>query len=472
MGKCCLHASSFVFYRIIIKVAGIQDRHKSSVEFDFGPNQTTHFGVTCPWVTKISHFWTWISLKPVGQSWSNFMCSTIGVGERLQMVLGQIVYRIIIKLAGNQDDHKSSNKFEFWKHLFTAFRVICPWALEKNIVDTNAPSVSSGPSSNLQTTRTGIKACISSISSQSGLFTSELHAFERYFFPIDLYWRKRGHVIILFFIRSSSNTGDQDGRKLSEFEFWPRMSSIYLELLALEHICFEHPAIYCWKKPFWACWLTGERALLFGLLVSKRFLIITRWFPVYSRKYLVISKSFLVLSRWLLVYSRKHLVISKRFLVITRWFLLYSRKYLIISKRFLVCSRKYHVISKRFLVITRCFLVYSRKNLVISKRFLVITRWFFGYSRKYLVISKKFLVCSRKYLVISKRFLVITRWFLVYSRKYLVISKRFIVITRWFLVYSRKYLVISKKFHVITRWSLVYSRKYLIISKRFLVITR
>ena len=46
MGKWCLHASSFIFVRIIIKVAGNQDRHKSMVEFDFGPNQTTHFGVT------------------------------------------------------------------------------------------------------------------------------------------------------------------------------------------------------------------------------------------------------------------------------------------------------------------------------------------------------------------------------------------------------------------------------------------
>ena len=90
MGKWCLHASSFIFYQIIIKVAGYQDRHKSLVEFEFGPNQTTHFGVTCPWVTKISHFWTWISLKPVGQSWSNFVCSSIGVGERLHKVLGQI----------------------------------------------------------------------------------------------------------------------------------------------------------------------------------------------------------------------------------------------------------------------------------------------------------------------------------------------------------------------------------------------
>ena len=90
MGKWCLHASLFIFDRIITKVAVNQDRRKSSVKFDFGRNQTTHFGVTCPWVTKTSHFWTLISLKPVGQSWSNFMCSIIGVGEKLHKVLGQV----------------------------------------------------------------------------------------------------------------------------------------------------------------------------------------------------------------------------------------------------------------------------------------------------------------------------------------------------------------------------------------------
>ena len=37
MGKWYLHASWFIFDRIIIKVAGYQDRHKSSDEFDFGP---------------------------------------------------------------------------------------------------------------------------------------------------------------------------------------------------------------------------------------------------------------------------------------------------------------------------------------------------------------------------------------------------------------------------------------------------
>ena len=48
MGNYCLSARSFIFDRIIIKVAGNQDMHKSLKEIDFGPDQTTHFGVTCP----------------------------------------------------------------------------------------------------------------------------------------------------------------------------------------------------------------------------------------------------------------------------------------------------------------------------------------------------------------------------------------------------------------------------------------
>ena len=35
MGKWCLHASSFIFDWTIIKVAGNQDRYKSSDKFDF-----------------------------------------------------------------------------------------------------------------------------------------------------------------------------------------------------------------------------------------------------------------------------------------------------------------------------------------------------------------------------------------------------------------------------------------------------
>ena len=155
MGKCCLHASLFIFDRIIFKVARKQDRHKSSVKFDFGLNQTYHFGVTCPWVMKISHFWTWIPLKPVNLSWSNFMCSIIGVGERLHKVLGQIVSElwfprqqkasvdimgkmmsppflgcfdpVLLILAGNEDMHKISDEFEFRSDRTTDYGVSCPW---------------------------------------------------------------------------------------------------------------------------------------------------------------------------------------------------------------------------------------------------------------------------------------------------------------------------------------------------------
>ena len=162
MGKWCLHASSFIFDWIIIKVAGNQDRHKHLIVSIFGPNQTIHFWVTCPWVTKISHFWTWISLRPVGQSWSNFMCSFTGVGERLHKGLGPIGSKlwfpwqqkspltyngendvstfslfdpILFILAGNEDMHKNSNKFEFRPDWTTDYGVSCPWASKKFPID-------------------------------------------------------------------------------------------------------------------------------------------------------------------------------------------------------------------------------------------------------------------------------------------------------------------------------------------------
>ena len=102
MRKCCLHASSIICDRIIIKVACNQDRHKSSNEFDFGPDKTTHFVVTRPWMTKFLHFRTWISLRPVGQSWSKFMCSiTWGWGKGCIMFWG--------RLDKNSDAHGNRN---------------------------------------------------------------------------------------------------------------------------------------------------------------------------------------------------------------------------------------------------------------------------------------------------------------------------------------------------------------------------
>ena len=48
MGKWCPQASPFSFNRILVKLAGKQDRHKISDEFEFRPDRISNFGVTCP----------------------------------------------------------------------------------------------------------------------------------------------------------------------------------------------------------------------------------------------------------------------------------------------------------------------------------------------------------------------------------------------------------------------------------------
>ena len=48
MGKWCLQASSFIFYQIFVKLAGNQESHKISDEFEFRLDRISHFGVTCP----------------------------------------------------------------------------------------------------------------------------------------------------------------------------------------------------------------------------------------------------------------------------------------------------------------------------------------------------------------------------------------------------------------------------------------
>ena len=91
MGKCCLYASLFIFDRIIIKVAGNQDRHKSLNEFDFGPDQTSYFGVTCPCMTIILHFGTWISLTGLLANLDQILCiASLGLGKGCIVFWGRL----------------------------------------------------------------------------------------------------------------------------------------------------------------------------------------------------------------------------------------------------------------------------------------------------------------------------------------------------------------------------------------------
>ena len=48
MGKCCEHASAFIFDWIFFILTGNEDNHNISDKFKFGPNSTKDCGVSCP----------------------------------------------------------------------------------------------------------------------------------------------------------------------------------------------------------------------------------------------------------------------------------------------------------------------------------------------------------------------------------------------------------------------------------------
>ena len=88
MGKWCFHARSFIFDRIIIKVAGNQDRHNSSDEFDFRPlvsmahlyvfwNEIWHWhiglrwAIVALWDTCMNIWYSWQYHLGYGGSWGS-----------------------------------------------------------------------------------------------------------------------------------------------------------------------------------------------------------------------------------------------------------------------------------------------------------------------------------------------------------------------------------------------------------------
>ena len=44
--------SQFFFYPILFVFAGNEDMHKISDKFEFQPDRTTDYGVSCPWVSQ------------------------------------------------------------------------------------------------------------------------------------------------------------------------------------------------------------------------------------------------------------------------------------------------------------------------------------------------------------------------------------------------------------------------------------
>ena len=157
MGKCCLHAGSFIFDRIIIKVAGNQDRHKSSYEFDFGRIRLLTLELLALEWRKFYTFeleYLWGQLANLDQ----ILCgASLGVGKGCIMFWGWLDQNSGVH--GNRKPPLTYNG--------------------ENDVSTFSRSFLIGSFLNLQVTRTCIKSRMSSNFGQIRPLTLELAALER-----------------------------------------------------------------------------------------------------------------------------------------------------------------------------------------------------------------------------------------------------------------------------------------------------
>ena len=158
MGKCCLHASAFIFDWFIIKVAGNQDRHKSLDEFDFGPDPTTHIYelLALEW-RKFYTFeleYLWGKLANLDQ----ILCVTsLGVGKGCIMFWGRLDQN-----SGAHGNRKPPLTYNWENGVSTFSRLL----LIRSFLY-------------LQVMRTCIKSRTSSNFGQVGPLTTELAALER-----------------------------------------------------------------------------------------------------------------------------------------------------------------------------------------------------------------------------------------------------------------------------------------------------
>ena len=153
MGKWCLQASSFIFDRIFVKLAGNQDRHKILDEFEFRPDRISHFGVMRPLGRikfSIDLLWNlqdqlanldqilYVSSLGWGKAafrfWSRFHqnCSCHGNRKLPLTYNGEnhvhantFSFDPIFVNAGNKDRHRISDEFEFLPDRTTPFGVRC-----------------------------------------------------------------------------------------------------------------------------------------------------------------------------------------------------------------------------------------------------------------------------------------------------------------------------------------------------------
>ena len=105
-GKWCLHLFSVAFDPILFILAGREDMHKILDEFEFQPDRTTGYGVSCPWASKkfpIDLLWengvSMIARSFLIKSSSKLLVTGTGIKARSSSILGRITSLILELLA-------------------------------------------------------------------------------------------------------------------------------------------------------------------------------------------------------------------------------------------------------------------------------------------------------------------------------------------------------------------------------------
>ena len=149
----CHHVISVDIDPIFFKLAGNKDMHNIMNEFEFRPDRTTDYGVSCPWASKkypyrpyngengvstfsllflIESFWYFHVTRTSIKAWMslNFLKWDLTLAHWTQ-VSDRCPLGYLFKLAGNKDVHNIMNEVEFRPDRTTDCGVSCPWASKK-----------------------------------------------------------------------------------------------------------------------------------------------------------------------------------------------------------------------------------------------------------------------------------------------------------------------------------------------------
>ena len=131
-----IESSSVAFNPILFILAGNEDMHKISDEFEFWPDRTTNYGVSCPWASKkfpIDLHWengvSMLARSFFIKSSSKLLVTRTGIKAWSNSILGRIRLLILELLALEWRKFHTFELEYLWSQLVNLGQVLCLAAL-------------------------------------------------------------------------------------------------------------------------------------------------------------------------------------------------------------------------------------------------------------------------------------------------------------------------------------------------------